>query len=103
VMRQLMNDGVGPGRIVVASAGELQRPHARWGLHAHRVEILIARGGPPRPDEAPVARGIDAEGMIRHPPPAGGAPAAGAAPPPRPAVRGTAPSSAPPSSPPRGR
>jgi outer membrane protein OmpA-like peptidoglycan-associated protein len=67
VMRQLMSSGVAPGRIVVASAGELQRPHARWGLHAHRVEILIARGGPTRPDEAPIVRGIEAEGLLRRP------------------------------------
>jgi outer membrane protein OmpA-like peptidoglycan-associated protein len=67
VMKHLMSSGVAPGRIVVASAGELQRPHAPWGLQAQRVEILIARGGPPRPNEPPVARGIDAEGLIRRP------------------------------------
>lgn len=68
VMRHLMSGGVAPGRIVVASAGELQRPSARLGLHAPRVEILIARGGPPRPNEAPIARGIDAQGLMRPPP-----------------------------------
>lgn len=68
VMKHLVSGGVAPGRIVVASAGELQRPSARLGLHAPRVEILIARGGPSRPNEAPVARGIDAEGLIRPPP-----------------------------------
>ena len=71
VMRQLIEAGVSPGRIVVASAGELQRPRARWGLAADRVEVLVARGGPPRPDEAPIARGIDAEGLLpRSRPPA---------------------------------
>lgn len=70
VMGELIDDGVSPGRIVVSSAGELQRPHARWGLHAARVEILLARGGPERPDEAPIVRGIDAEGLpLRRPPP----------------------------------
>jgi len=64
VMKQLISSGVAPGRIVVASAGELQRPHAQLGLQAQRVEILISRGGPLRPNEAPIARGIDAEGMI---------------------------------------
>lgn len=67
VMKHLVSGGVAPGRIVVASAGELQRPSARMGLHAPRVEILIARGGPPRPNEAPIARGIDAQGLIRPP------------------------------------
>ena len=67
VMRQLIDEGVSPARIVVASAGELQRPSARWGLRAHRVEMLLARGGPARPDEAPIARGIDARGLM--PPP----------------------------------
>jgi outer membrane protein OmpA-like peptidoglycan-associated protein len=89
VMKHLMSSGVAPGRIVVASAGELQRPQARWGLEAQRVEILIARGGPERPNEPPIARGIDAEGLIprkRQPdkPPAGGATA-----PARPSARGT--------------
>lgn len=64
VMRKLIEGGVSPARIVVASAGELQRPQARWGLHAKRVEILVARGGPPRPNEAPIARGIEAEGLL---------------------------------------
>ena len=64
VMRQLMTDGIAPGRIVVATAGELQRPQASWGRDAHRVEVLLARGGPVRPNEAPIARGIDTEGMM---------------------------------------
>jgi outer membrane protein OmpA-like peptidoglycan-associated protein len=64
VMKHLPSGGVAPGRIVVASAGELQRPHARLGLHAPRVEVLIARGGLPRPNEAPITRGIDAEGLV---------------------------------------
>lgn len=68
VMKHLTSGGVAPGRIVVASAGELQRPSARMGLHAPRVEVLIARGGPVRPNEAPIARGIDAEGLVRRPP-----------------------------------
>jgi hypothetical protein len=67
VMRHLVSGGVAPGRIVVASAGELQRPSARRGLHAPRVEILLANGGPSRPNEAPINRGIDAEGLV--PPP----------------------------------
>jgi outer membrane protein OmpA-like peptidoglycan-associated protein len=98
VMKQLLSGGVAPGRIVVASAGELQRPNARWGMHAHRVEILVARGGPPRPDEAPVARGIDAEGLMPRPRPATTtAPASAATTPTRPPVRATpAPSVAPP-------
>lgn len=77
VMRQLIDSGVSPARIVVASAGELQRPNARWGLQADRVEILIARGGPPRPEEAPITRGIDAEGLLPRPRPpvvSGGSP-----------------------------
>ena len=64
VMKQLVNGGVAPGRIVIASAGELQRPHARLGLHAPRVEVLFTRGGPQRPNEAPITRGIDAEGLM---------------------------------------
>jgi outer membrane protein OmpA-like peptidoglycan-associated protein len=68
VMKELVSSRVAPGRIVVASAGELQRPSARLGLHAPRVEILVARGGAPRPNEAPITRGIDAEGLIRPPP-----------------------------------
>lgn len=68
VMRRLIDAGVAPGRIVVASAGELQRPSSRWGQKAHRVEVLLARGGPVRPNEAPVARGIDADGLIRRGP-----------------------------------
>ena len=64
VMKQLMSDGVAPGRIVVASAGELQRPSARKGLHAPRVEVLFTWGGPTRPNEAPITRGIDAEGLL---------------------------------------
>ncbi len=67
VMRDLIAGGVSPGRIVVASAGELQRPHERWGVRAHRVEVLLARGGPPRPNEAPIARGIDAQGLLPRP------------------------------------
>lgn len=67
VMRQLLHGGIAPGRIVVASAGELQRPSARWGFRAHRVEILIARGGPPRANEEPIARGIEAEGLLPRP------------------------------------
>lgn len=90
VMEQLMASGVRPGRIVVASAGELQRPHARWGMHAHRVEILIARGGPARPDEPPIARGVDAEGLAPRRPQSA-APAANASPP----VRAPAPVPAP--------
>lgn len=86
VMRELMRGGVAPGRIVVASAGELQRPQAHWGLQAHRVEVLIARGGPARPNEAPVVRGIDAEGLMPRPPstkPPASPPAAIPAAPPR--------------------
>jgi outer membrane protein OmpA-like peptidoglycan-associated protein len=89
VMKHLMNGGLAPGRIVVASAGELQRPHAQLGLRAQRVEILIARGGPARPNEPPIARGIDAEGLIprrrqpEKPQPGGPAPSG------RPFVRGT--------------
>lgn len=67
VMKHLIDGGVSPGRIVVASAGELQRPSERWGVRAHRVEVLLARGGPPRPNEAPIARGIDAEGLLPRP------------------------------------
>ena len=67
VMKHLVSGGVAPGRIVVASAGELQRPSARRGLHAPRVEILLARGGPARPNEAPITRGIDAEGLMPRP------------------------------------
>lgn len=67
VMKHLIDGGVSPGRIVVASAGELQRPSERWGVRAHRVEVLLARGGPPRPNEAPIARGIDAQGLLRRP------------------------------------
>lgn len=69
VMKQLVNVGVAPGRIVVASAGELQRPSARMGLHAPRVEILLTYGGPARPNEAPITRGIDAEGLLPRPRP----------------------------------
>jgi outer membrane protein OmpA-like peptidoglycan-associated protein len=67
VMNHLVAGGVAPGRIVVASAGELVRPQARLGLHAPRVEILITRAGPPRPNEAPIARGIDAAGLMHQP------------------------------------
>ena len=67
VMMHLIEGGVSPGRIVVASAGELQRPRERWGVRAHRVEVLLARGGRPRPNEAPIARGIDAEGLLPRP------------------------------------
>jgi len=67
VMKHLIDAGVSPGRIVVASAGELQRPSERWGVRAHRVEVLLARGGPPRPNEAPIARGIDAQGLLPRP------------------------------------
>jgi len=67
VMKHLIDAGVSPGRIVVASAGELQRPRERWGVRAHRVEVLLARGGPPRPNEAPIARGIDAQGLLPRP------------------------------------
>ncbi len=67
VMKHLIDGGVSPGRIVVASAGELQRPSERWGVRAHRVELLLARGDPTRPNEAPIARGIDAEGLLRRP------------------------------------
>jgi len=67
VMKHLIDGGVPPGRIVVASAGELQRPRERWGVRAHRVEVLLARGGPPRPNEAPIARGIDAQGLLPRP------------------------------------
>lgn len=68
VMKELIDGGVSPGRIVVASAGELQRPSAQRGLSASRVEILVARGGPSRPNEAPITRGIDAEGLVPRPP-----------------------------------
>lgn len=85
VMRQLIDHGVAPGRIVVASAGELQRPAARWGQQAHRVEVLLAHGGPTRPNEAPVARGIEAEGLMpRRPASPAAAPSTPAA---RPAAR----------------
>jgi len=67
VMKHLIDGGVSPGRIVVASAGELQRPRERWGVRAHRVEVLLARGGGARPNEAPIARGIDAEGLLPRP------------------------------------
>lgn len=86
VMRRLIDDGVAPGRIVVASAGELQRPSSRWGQKAHRVEVLLARGGPVRPNEAPVARGIDADGLVpRRPSTTTSAPASPAARPTSPA------------------
>lgn len=67
VMKHLIEGGVSPGRIVVASAGELQRPRDRWGVRAHRVEVLLTRGGSTRPNEAPIARGIDAEGLLPRP------------------------------------
>ena len=88
VMKQLVNGGVAPGRIVVASAGELQRPHARLGLHAPRVEVLLTRGGPQRPNEAPIARGIDAEGLVpRQRQTTSPTPPPPAAPTPRPSVQ----------------
>jgi outer membrane protein OmpA-like peptidoglycan-associated protein len=75
VMTELVDAGVAAGRVVVATAGELQRPSARLGLHAPRVEMFIARGGPARPDEAPIERGIDAEGLLPRPrQPASGSP-----------------------------
>jgi outer membrane protein OmpA-like peptidoglycan-associated protein len=67
VMKHLIDGGVSPGRIVVASAGELQRPRERWGVRAPRVEVLLARGGPAHANEAPIARGIDAEGLLPRP------------------------------------
>jgi outer membrane protein OmpA-like peptidoglycan-associated protein len=73
VMKLLVDQGVAPGRIVVASAGELQRPSAHWGLRAARVEVLLARGGPERPNEIPIARGIETEGLpLRRPGPVAG-------------------------------
>ncbi len=86
VMKQLIEGGVSAARIVVASAGELQRPRARWGMQADRVEVLVARGGPPRPDEPPIARGIDARGLMPSPPrnATSGAPPARPVPPARP-------------------
>jgi hypothetical protein len=67
VMKHLVSGGVAPSRIVIASAGELQRPSARMGLYAPRVEILLTHGGPARPNETPITRGIDAEGLVPHP------------------------------------
>jgi outer membrane protein OmpA-like peptidoglycan-associated protein len=91
VMKHLVGGGVAPGRIVVTSAGELQRPRARMGLHAPRVEILLARGGPARPNEAPITRGIDAEGLMprprQAPSPTNAAPTARPRPAPKPAGR----------------
>jgi outer membrane protein OmpA-like peptidoglycan-associated protein len=75
VMKRLVSGGVAPGRIVIASAGELQRPSARMGLHAPRVEILLTHGGPARPNEAPITRGIDAEGLLPRQPSSPSSPA----------------------------